>query len=262
MHRGYIKLWRKSMDSEHQYDLITKVIWQEILLRVTHQPIEYQGATIPKGGMITTFKELGEFAGGYGRGNKCVTSNQAQRSVNKLVNSGQVTTRKIRNRLLIEVLNYDVYQGSSESESELGHYTETSRTPNGSTTDITPIEQEQKNIRDMSQNASDDVPPILEEPKYPDDSPQMKLAHLLGSRMRDNNPNCRLPNTQVQWQNWADVFRLMEERDGREYADMEDMIKFSQWHEFWKTNILSPNSLRKQYDKLTMERERKRGQSA
>lgn len=89
---------------------------------------------------------------------------------------------------------------------------------------------------------------------FGDDSPEMKLALLLAKLMRENNPNCKIPE---DLQKWCDCFRLVMKIDGREYLDVEDMIYFAQRDEFWKQNILSPQKLRKQYDQLTLKRESK-----
>lgn len=97
--------------------------------------------------------------------------------------------------------------------------------------------------------------PAPAEPKRPpvfaEDSEEMKLSRLLFGKMRENNPNCREPN----WQAWARVFDLMLRVDKRGPKDVADMIRFCQWDNFWRQNILSPGKLREKYDQLTIVRE-------
>lgn len=104
------------------------------------------------------------------------------------------------------------------------------------------------------QKQKDIVPPPAEPkraPVFAEDSEEMRLSRLLFDRMRENNPKCREPN----WQAWARVFDLILRVDRRDPRDVADMIRFCQWDNFWRQNILSPGKLREKYDQLTVVRE-------
>lgn len=104
------------------------------------------------------------------------------------------------------------------------------------------------------QKQKEDVPPPAEPkrtPAFAEDSEEMKLSRLLFGKMRENNPNCREPN----WQAWAKIFDLILRVDKRDSKDVADMIRFCQWDNFWRQNILSPGKLREKYDQLTIVRE-------
>jgi len=79
----------------------------------------------------------------------------------------------------------------------------------------------------------------------------MQLAELLFKKIKENNPNAKDPN----YESWANTFRLMMERDNRTGKEVQDLILFSQQHHFWHKNILSPDKLRKQFDRLQMEKQ-------
>lgn len=49
---------------------------------------------------------------------------------------------------------------------------------------------------------------------------------------------------------WADTIRLMREQDGHSHSEIADVFRFANRDAFWKANILSPDSLRKQFAKL------------
>ena len=66
--------------------------------------------------------------------------------------------------------------------------------------------------------------------------------------MQDNNPNVKEPN----FEKWANEFRLMRERDGRTDNHIKYMINWCQKDSFWYKNILSPDKLRKQWDRLVL----------
>lgn len=52
---------------------------------------------------------------------------------------------------------------------------------------------------------------------------------------------------------WADVFRLMEERDSITIEQIEYVIDWLPSNSFWATNIRSPKKLREQYERLVVE---------
>jgi hypothetical protein len=84
---------------------------------------------------------------------------------------------------------------------------------------------------------------------YSKEDVEFKLAGWLYKRMLDNNPNAKKPNPQK----WSDVIRLMIERDKRKPEEIKAVIDWSQDSDFWMSNILSPDKLRKQYDTLFMQ---------
>ncbi|WP_037562668.1 phage replisome organizer N-terminal domain-containing protein, partial [Sporolactobacillus terrae] len=75
----------------------------------------------------------------------------------------------------------------------------------------------------------------------------MAMANLLLSLIKENNPNYKSPKSLDKW---ANDMRLMMERDKRTKEQVEYLIRWSQKDDFWSTVILSPNSLRKGFDKM------------
>lgn len=69
--------------------------------------------------------------------------------------------------------------------------------------------------------------------------------------IHDNNPAAKTQEER-DLQRWAKAFDLMIRRDKREPKDIWALMEFSQQDTFWKTNILSPDALRKQFDRLTL----------
>lgn len=54
-------------------------------------------------------------------------------------------------------------------------------------------------------------------------------------------------------ESWANTIRLMREVDKLTLTDISAAFDFANRHHFWAKNILSPDKLRKQYDKLKLE---------
>ena len=78
----------------------------------------------------------------------------------------------------------------------------------------------------------------------------LKLAELLYKEILHNNPQHKKPNLE----SWANDFRLMMEIDKREGKEIQELILFSQSHDFWYKNILSAGKLREKYDVLILEK--------
>jgi hypothetical protein len=57
---------------------------------------------------------------------------------------------------------------------------------------------------------------------------------------------------------WKDAARLMLDRDGRTVEQIRAAIDWSQTDEFWRANVLSMTTLRKQYDRLRLAAARQR----
>lgn len=68
------------------------------------------------------------------------------------------------------------------------------------------------------------------------------------------NPKHKTPNFKA----WANDIRLMRERDGRTLDEIRELFQWANDDPFWKTNILSPATLRKQWDKLVIQRNNRR----
>ena len=83
----------------------------------------------------------------------------------------------------------------------------------------------------------------------------LKLAELLYKEILHNNPQHKKPNLE----SLANDFRLMMEIDKREGKEIQELILFSQSHDFWYKNILSAGKLREKYDVLILEKNGKQG---
>lgn len=77
----------------------------------------------------------------------------------------------------------------------------------------------------------------------------INLARLLFDLMRKNNPRCREPNMKA----WAKTVDLMLRIDKRTRDEVERILRWSQADTFWHKNILSPEKLRKHFDRMTMQ---------
>lgn len=75
-------------------------------------------------------------------------------------------------------------------------------------------------------------------------------AQFIFDRVLMVNSSAKEPN----WPEWCNVIRLMRVQDGRNLREVCALFKWANKDDFWSANILSPASLRKQWDKLTAKR--------
>jgi hypothetical protein len=87
-------------------------------------------------------------------------------------------------------------------------------------------------------------------------SDSLRLSGLLANLIAENNLQNRSvqPGTREQSiQGWAvDIDRMLR-LDSRTPEETEEVIRWCQEDSFWRSNILSASSLRKQFDKLTLQ---------
>ncbi len=89
---------------------------------------------------------------------------------------------------------------------------------------------------------------LIQKKTFPSDSDEFRLSELLFQEIKANKPDYKEPN----FQSWAKDFDFMIRRDKRTPERIEAVIKWAQNDSFWKSNILSPGKLRKQFDALEM----------
>lgn len=78
----------------------------------------------------------------------------------------------------------------------------------------------------------------------------LKVAEWFAARVKKINPTCKEPDLTA----WANDIRLMNQIDGRTHREICDLYDWASKHHFWHKNVMCPASLRKQWDRLTLER--------
>ena len=78
----------------------------------------------------------------------------------------------------------------------------------------------------------------------------LELAEWMWSYVDGLAPGQKAPNLEK----WAETIRLMRERDKRRPEDIRAVFQWAHNDNFWRTNIRSPEKLRKQFDQLNAKR--------
>ena len=76
------------------------------------------------------------------------------------------------------------------------------------------------------------------------------IARLIFEGVRSAAPSAKEPH----WPTWADTIRLMREQDKRTGEEIVAMFEWANQENFWRANILSPNTLRDKWTKLEAKR--------
>lgn len=85
----------------------------------------------------------------------------------------------------------------------------------------------------------------------------LKAARWIFDKTLTVNASISEPN----WVEWANTIRLMRMQDKRSHYEICELFKWANEDSFWQNNILSPTSLRKQWDQLTTKLLRSHGPS-
>lgn len=120
------------------------------------------------------------------------------------------------------------------------------------TTPLTLNKQNKTKQNKTNTSEKSQATPHEKKKKFSADSIEYQLAMRLFKWIKHNNPK-HLALTKRQEQQWANNIRLMIQRDHRSPQEIKNVIDWCQSHQFWKTNILSTDKLRKQFDTLTVQ---------
>lgn len=231
MHRGYVKLWRKSSDSGLMSNPSLWLFWTWCLLKASHKKttvmVGYQNVDL----------EPGQFV--FGRRKAASTLNLSEMVVRRCLESlkiaERITIKRTNKYSIITIINWDRYQ-SDECESNQ----QTNQQQTTQTTSNEPATSQQRATNKNEKEYKRNIKTFLS------DSDEIRLANYLLNHIRKNNPESKQPNLQT----WAKQFDLMLRIDNRSVDNLKSIIRFCQNDDFWKSNILSPKKLREHYDRL------------
>lgn len=218
--------------------------WLDLLMDANHQNNKFlfdgQLIEVNRGEFITSVRKLCERWG---------WSNTKVNRFLKMLEDDQMLIRKSDSKkTVITIVNYDFYQRHESKE------TTQKRQQNDA-------EASQKhtnnNDKTMNNNDNNNNPRNSRKTReYADDDPNKKLAILLLKLIRKNQ-NIKEPDLNK----WANTIRLTIESDKRTGREVQDMIVWATSNDFWSGVILSPTSLRKHFDKMAVQKNKRKQQN-
>lgn len=240
---GWIKLHRKLLEKAFYCKDSEKVhLWIHLLLKANHYDYEEMLGAKPiicKPGQFTT-----------GRKQLSLETGISESKIERILTyfekiEQQIEQRKTSTNRLVSIRNWSDYQ---ESEQQ--------------------IEQQVNNDRTTSEQRPNTLQEYKEEKKYK----KILLSEIKISDLNENqieyfeiaksffelfkknltDAGASLVNLEKAKASWIDDIRLIIEKDHYYVDDLRAVFKLLQTDDFWKQNILSTATLRKQMDKLML----------
>lgn len=230
--KGWISIYRSIQEhwlwQEKPYDKAHA--WIDLLLSANHQEakilIDNTLISLEKGSFFTSELKL---ANKWGWSKKKVRN-----FLELLANDNMILKESTKKGTKVSIVNYRVYQ-------TLGNHDGTTEEPQENHQGT--IKEPLRNTNNNDNNVNNDNKNICP------NSNEFRLASYLFNFIKRNNPNAKEPNLQK----WSKQFDYILRIDERDIEEVKSVIKWCQNDTFWLKNILSPEKLRKQYDRLVLE---------
>lgn len=221
MSEGWIKLYRKIMESSFYRDSELVHLWVHLMLNAKKFPVKWdwggQEITLNPGQFITGRKKIAEQTG--------INENKVQRGLKKFEKCHMIEQQTNNRSRLITIVSWDMHQ---ESERQMN---------NQRTTSEQQVNTNKESKKEESKNKT-----------YSEDSIEFRIANFLYQNILKNKSDFKKPNLQK----WADDSRLMLERDKRNIETVKKLIVWVQKDEFEMKNVQSVAKLRNRFDNLEM----------
>lgn len=231
MHRGYIKLWRKSKDSRVLSESMSLFgFWCWILISVNRKKAWFMGNEILPGQLATSYGSMSDQTG--------LSVKQVRTYLEKFKNFGMIKRENRANRFtLITLCNWEAYNPTKEGEGQ------TDGTTEGTTEGKPRANQGQQSKNNKNDKNGKEVKNI--------DGVCRMCSNLLKERILEHRQAKILDSHMESWDN---TVRLMMERDNRTQQEILDMI--NECHDMeptysgftWRNQILSMSKLRDRWN--------------
>lgn len=232
--QGYIKIYRKLMDSPIWSDPYYLKLWMYCLMKATHKEREVilgnQVVPLEPGQFITGRTSLSEDLNKGMKPKQKLNESTWWRYLNNLEKLEMLHIKKTNKYSIVSIVKWSDYQ---ETEQQMN---------NRRTSDEQQMNTN-KNVKNVKNNKE-----YIYSRKLVYDDTHFSLAEFFYQQILKNNPQHKKPNLEK----WANEIRLMMERDGRTAEQIKYLMQWVQQDEFEMVNVLSPSKLRKRFDQLVL----------
>lgn len=281
---GFIPLYRSVLKQPWAKDVYLRTLWDNLLMGAARQPYTafFKGREWPlqPGQLVVTAADLGLQL--CDRNGNPTSRDTVERMLSVFVREGMISIEgEKRKGRVISITNYVEYAQKTDDlpAHDAAHTAAHGEASNGAGLKVVaaheaahkPAHHEQqgnnnnKNIkRSSSKNSREFTDDRLK--KFLSAHPEaviytpsgakwgtdddLKVAEWIAARVKKINPTCKEPDLKA----WANDVRLTNQIDGRTHREICDLYDWASKHHFWHKNVMCPASLRKQWDRLTMER--------
>jgi len=227
MNAGYIKIHRKIAASQVFQNPDLLKVWLWCLLKASYKE-RYVSVDTGRGQTEILLKP-GQFI--YGRRAAAkelrMKPSSVRNRIEKLKNMRNLDIQPDTHFSIITVLNWDGYQ---IDEIKKDRQQDNQRTGKGQPKDTN------KKVNKVKAQS------------FPENSHQIELSKLLFQKIREREPNFKKPD----FQKWGIHIERMIRLDERTPEEIKTVIIWCQKDDFWQSNILSTQKLRKQFSQLLL----------
>lgn len=248
MNLGYIKLYRKVTSSFVWTNSDMFKLWILCLMKASHEDRKFlfngQEVRLTSGQFVTGAHAI---AKEYNEGvpsDKAIAWRTLWRWLKKFENEELLTIQSNARYSVITIKNWSDYQSSDKP-----------LTSDGQSGDK-PLTTYKNDKNDKNEKNNNITSKKSKKRIYSDDDPNKKLAVLL-FKLIQKNQNIKEPDLDK----WANTIRLTIESDKRTGKEVQDMIVWATSNDFWSGVILSATSLRKHFDKMLAQKNKKKQRS-
>jgi len=238
---GFITLHRRLLDWEWYSDINTKTLFIHCLLKANWEDKNWQGIDVKRGSFITSNQSLSA--------ETKLTIQQIRTSIFKLTKTNEINIQTTNKYTLLTIVKYDDYQNLENKSTNKQQSNNTQINKPITTTNN--IINKQLNINNI----------LLSEIKISDVEEDLKLYFTIAKNFQEiiiKNLEERGVSTSVvkkaKFKGWVTPIKLMLENKECSLDDLRDVIRFlrSPKGNFWVSNILSTDKLRKQITTLML----------
>ena len=242
---GWISLHRKFIEWEWFSDNNMVKLFIYLLLKCNHSASTWKGVSVDRGQLITGLDKLS---------NDTKISIQTLRTCLSRLEKTQEINMQVTNKYrIITICNYDSYQDSQQATNK---HTNKQLTSNQQTTNKQLTANNNDNKKNNDNNENNYKTTLLSELKNSDvDNPKyLEITKAFFELFKKNLIEAGASTNQIDKSKgvWIDHIRLMYEVDKQTSESVTKVFEFLQVDEFWKKNILSTVTLRKQFNKLLL----------
>lgn len=247
MNLGYIKLYRKVTSSFVWTNPSMLKLWLLCLMKASHEGRRFlfngNEVSLSSGQFVTGRDALAKEYNQGASSDQVIVSRTLWRWIKKFEKEEMLSISSTPKYSVISINKWEDYQSSDQHLS--------SDRP-------APVQHLSTNKNDKNDKNDKNNNPCNSRKtrEYADDDPNKKLAILLLKLIRKNQ-NIKEPDLDK----WANTIRLTIESDKRTGREVQDMIVWATSNDFWSGVILSPTSLRKHFDKMAVQKNKRKQQN-
>jgi hypothetical protein len=241
--QGFISLHRKLMDNPIWSDPNYLKLWIYCLFEASHkehdQLVGNQMIKLERGQFVKGRFALAEDMNKGVKPKQKLNDKTWWRHLENLEKWGMLTIKSTNKYSVVTIDKYDFYQSVfNKKDQEVDQQMSNS----------CPSNDQQMSTNNNVNNVNNANNNSRQKFKY--EHSDMKLAELLYNYIVDNGEKS---SKKTNMDKWANEMRLIRERDKKTHEQIKNSIEWSQNHSFWKTVILSPSNLRKNYQQMSLQ---------